>query len=71
VRHAGARNLGAGLRGREGQADGLEERHGTYGYGVVVFNVEVVVIVEVESVVVAIVFVGHSCCSGSRSRRLW
>jgi len=34
---------------------------GTYSYSVVVFDVEVVVIVVVEGVVVAVVFVGHAC----------
>ena len=34
---------------------------GTYSDSIVVFNIEVVVIVVVESVVVAVVFVGHAC----------
>lgn len=34
---------------------------GTYSYSVIVFDVEVVVIVVVEGVVVAVVFVGHAC----------
>lgn len=32
----------------------------TYCYGVVVFDVEVVVVVEVESVIIAVIFVGHA-----------
>jgi hypothetical protein len=31
----------------------------TYCYGVVILDVEVVVVVEVESVIVAVIFVGH------------
>jgi hypothetical protein len=51
--------------GRDGRAGGLKLEgweEGTYSDSIVIFNIEVVVIVVVESVVVAVVFVGHSCC---------
>jgi hypothetical protein len=41
---------------------GWKER--THSYSVVVFHVEVVVIIVVEGIVVAVVFVGHSGCFG-------
>lgn len=44
-----------------GLAEGWsEERTGTYCYGVVVLDVEVVIVVEIESVIVTIVLVGHA-----------
>ena len=42
------------------EVKGWKER--THSYSVIVFHVEVVVIVVVEGIVVAVVFVGHSCC---------
>jgi hypothetical protein len=54
---------------REGRRLSWNRRAGrrvTHSYRIVVFNVEVVVIVVVESVVVAVVFVGHSCGFGSK-----
>ena len=33
-----------------------------YCYGVVVLDIEVVIVVEIESVVVAVVLVGHAYC---------
>ena len=45
------------------EVKGWKER--THSYSVIVFHVEVVVIVVVEGIVVAVVFVGHSGCFGS------
>jgi hypothetical protein len=43
-----------------GTGGGLNKWMGTYCYGVVVLNIEVVIVVEIESVVVAIILVGHA-----------
>ena len=42
------------------RAEGTNEWRGTYCYGVVVLDVEVVIVVEIESIVVAVVLVGHA-----------
>jgi hypothetical protein len=52
-------------RREDGRRAGWNWRAGrrrvTHSYSIVVFDVEVVVIVVVEGIIVAVVFVGHSC----------
>lgn len=65
MRHAASRALAAGFQVGarleecivDMQVSGLGE---TYCYGIIVLNIKVVVIVEEEGIVVAVVLVGHA-----------